>query len=370
MTNKPKFYRLTEIDKKNATYSMIIGERSNGKTFSVLERILENYLNGYTEQGAIIRRWSDDLKGKRGQQMWDGIIEAGKLNGTEWTGIEYRSGMWTLYRYDEDTNTKVKDTKPFCFAFSLNAMEHDKSTSYSNVTTILFDEFLTRRQYLADEFTLFMNVVSTIIRFRDNVKIYMCANTVNPSSPYFGEMGLKHIKKMKPNTIDVYEYGDSGLTVAVEYCGSDETTREKKASDKYFAFDNPKLKMITNGAWEMNIYPHLPMKYRPKDVRREFFIIWEEDILHCEIIRVEKVDFLYIHKKTTEIKDEDKDLIFSTKADPRRNWRRNILRPYDKVGEIIKSYFVQDRVYYQSNEIGEIVRNYLNYCNSFSIIKA
>ena len=303
--------------------------------------------------------------------MFDGLINAGVLNNTEWTGIEYRAGMFTFYRMDEETNTKVKDNKPFCFGFSLSAMEHDKSTSYDGITTILFDEFLTRKQYLLDEFTLFMNCLSTIIRYRDNVKIYMCANTVNFSAPYFGEFGLKHIRQMKKGTIDVYQYGEDGsTTLAVEYCGDFEGNKQKKPSDKYFAFDNPKLKMITGGDWEMSIYPHLPMKYKPKDVRRQYFIQWEEDILHCEIIKVGNVDFTFIHKKTTAIKDEDKDLIFSPTADPRRNWRRNILCPYDKIGEIIKAYFVQDKVYYQNNEIGEIVRNYLNYCKSYSIIRA
>ena len=52
-------------------------------------------------------------------------------------------------------------------------MEHDKSNSYPSINTVIFDEFLTRRFYVPDEFILFMNVLSTIIRLRDNVKIFM-----------------------------------------------------------------------------------------------------------------------------------------------------------------------------------------------------
>ena len=365
---KPKFYSLRKIVTYDSIYNMIIGERSNGKTFAVLERILKNYLNNGS-QGAVIRRWSDDFKRHRGQQMFEGIVSAGLLINTGWDGIDYKAGEWTLYKFDDELDKKVYDRQPFCYAFALSTMEHDKSTSYSNVRTILFDEFLTRSNYLVDEFTLFMNTISTIIRYRDDVKIYMCANTVNKSAPYFAEMGLKHVSMMKPGTIDLYRYGDSGLTVAVEYCGSSEHVRESKPSDKYFAFENPKLQMITGGAWEMNVYPHCPMRYRPKDVRKTFFIIWEEDILQCEIVYVNKVDFMFIHRKTTPIQDEDKDLIFSVTSDPRRNWRRNILKPYDKIGQTIASYFNQDRVYYQNNEIGEIVRNYLMYCSKCSIIK-
>ena len=56
--------------------------------------------------------------------------------------------------------------------------------------TILFDEFITKGMYLTDEFMAFMNTLSTIIRQRDNVKIFMCGNTVNKFNPYFEEMGL------------------------------------------------------------------------------------------------------------------------------------------------------------------------------------
>ena len=83
-------------------------------------------------------------------------------------------------------------------------------------------------------------------------------------------MGLTRVKDMKPGTIDVYQYGEEGkLRVAVEYA---EASKEGKKSDVYFAFDNPKLKMITTGVWEIDIYPHCPYKYKPKDIQFTYFI--------------------------------------------------------------------------------------------------
>ena len=32
---KQKFYRLTNIEKKNAQYNILLGERSNGKSYAV-----------------------------------------------------------------------------------------------------------------------------------------------------------------------------------------------------------------------------------------------------------------------------------------------------------------------------------------------
>ena len=44
MTKKKfNYYSLKNIQRKNATYNVIFGERSNGKTYAVLKQALENY---------------------------------------------------------------------------------------------------------------------------------------------------------------------------------------------------------------------------------------------------------------------------------------------------------------------------------------
>ena len=240
-------------------------------------------------------------------------------------------------------------------------MEHDKSTSYPDITTICFDEFLTRTTYLQDEFVLFMNVISTIIRHRTNVKIFMLGNTVNRYCPYFREMGLKHIKEMKPGDIDLYRYGDSDLTVAVEYTLPNKNGKE---SDLYFAFDNPKLSMITGGAWEIDIYPHCPVKFKPSDILFIYFIEFSGDLLQCEIVQHEDLCFTFIHRKTTEIKDPEHDLIFSPDFSPRANCKRKITKPTSKIEKKISEHFIKDKVFYSDNEVGEIVRNYLLWCGN------
>lgn len=364
--DKSAFYSLTNIKKRKADYNIIFGERSNGKTYSVLKEILTNYLKK-GEKGAIIRRYDLDFKSKRGSVMFNGLIGNGILDGTDWDGIRYYAGAWTLYRNDEKLNKKVYDKQPFCYSFSLASFEHDKSTSYDDVTIVLFDEFLTRGSYLNDEFIIFMNVLSTIIRHRDNVVIYMLGNTVSFNCPYFKEMGLKHITNIDKGKIEVYQYGNSKLKVAVEYS---DFNAQSKPSDKYFAFDNPRLQMITGGAWELAIYPHLPIKYRPNEIKFKYFVMWEDDILQCEIINKNHNYFTYIHRKTTPIKDEDRDLIFSPEPSYKRNYRRFITKPIDKLGKTIIGFFNDDKVFYQDNEVGEIMRYYLQYSMNYSIIRS
>lgn len=355
----PKYYRLKNILSKRAQYNMIFGERSNGKTYSVLEYALKKYVET-GEQLAIIRRWQDDFTGKRGGSMYANLVSNGavqKITRGEWTGIYYYSSRWYLMRIENDK--KVISDEPIAYGFALSAMEHDKSTSYPNITTIMLDEFLTRSSYLNDEFVLFMNVVSTIIRHRTNVIIFMLGNTVNKYCPYFKEMGLTHIRQMKPGDIDVYRYGDSELTVAVEYTAP---MKEGKESNFFFAFDNPKLSMITGGAWEIDIYPHCPVKYKPKEILFTYFIEFSGDLLQCEIIHHENLLFTFIHRKTTPLKNIEKDLIYSPEFNPLPNWKRKITNPQSKIERRIAQFYIEDKVFYQDNETGEIVRNYLQWC--------
>ena len=365
---KLKYYSLNKILESKAQYNIIIGERSNGKTYSCLMYGLSNYVKT-GKQFAYIRRWHEDFSGRRGATMFDALVannEIHKLTKGEYTDVYYWSSRWYLCRYDEKGNREKQDT-PFAFGFSISAMEHDKSSSYPNITTIIFDEFISRRGYLPNEFTLFVNTISTIIRQRKDVIIFMLGNTVNKyGCPYFDEMGLKHIRKMKQGDVDIYRYGNTELRVAVEYC---DTLRKSKENNHYFAFDNVSLEMITGGAWELDIYPHLPYKYKPKDVIFSYYIEYDNELLKCNIISIENNIFTFIHPTTGKLneKQENQCIIYSTRYDARPNWRRNILKPRDNIDKKVLEFFKRDKIFYANNDTGEIVRNYLIFCGKANI---
>ena len=364
---KNKFWNINNILSRNAIYNVIFGERSNGKTYGVLQYALEQYFSGNGRVG-IVRRWEEDFRGKQASTMFDSLIDNGvisKLSHGRWNSVLYQSHRWFMCKREIDNpKNVVVDDEPFAYAFAISSDEHYKSSSYPWITTIFFDEFLTRGVYLPDEFVKFMSIISTIVRLRTNVKIFMCGNTVNQYSPYFAEMGLTNIKKMERGKIDVYKYGDSELTVAVEY--SDFPTKEKK-SNIYFAFNNSRLEMVRTGAWEMDIYPHLPVKYKPKDIIYKYYIEFDNELLQCEIISVKDENkndllFTYIHRKTTEIKEDGYSLVYSQTSSPLPTHRKKITKPTTDIEKQIVSFFVRDKVFYQDNTVGEIVRNYLESC--------
>ena len=369
-----KYYSLDKINRKGAQYRVIFGKRSNGKTYAVLERAIKLYFEKGIET-AYIRRNREDLIGKNGQTLFNNLVHNGlveKYSKGVWNNIYYYGKRWYFCRYDEDdkgNRQRVTDDKPFCYGFVLSGYEHDKSTSYPRVGMIVFDEFLSRLSYIPDEFILFMNCVSTIARNRTDIEIYMLGNTVNKYCPYFSEMGLKNVRNMKPGTIDVYQYGETDLKVAVEYTSP--LTGSTGKGNVLFAFDNPKLQMITHGDWEIDIYPHLPYRYTDDDIIYKYFIEFDGERLQCEILRggedIEtgkriNATITYIHRKTGEFKHPEKDIIFSPALSPLKNRYTKITNPIDTRSKKISEHFKKDKVFYQSNEVGEIVNNYLKWC--------
>lgn len=361
-----KYYSMAKLLKTGARYLIAFGERSNGKTYQALEYALTQFVR-HGGQTAVLRREKEDFKSKRAGAYWDNLVCNGEginrvkeLTKNKYDTITYYAGKWFLSYYDDELNKYINSPEPFAYAFALSDMEHEKGNSYPKITTIIFDEFMTRKGYLPDEFVLFMNTISTIVRQRDNVKIIMCANTVSRYCPYFDEMGLKHVRQMKKGAIDIYNYGDTGLRVAVEYCDSPNTF---KASDVYFAFDNPKLKMITGGEWEIDIYPHLQNKFEASDVQFSYFVLFNEYILQADIVIKDNEAFTFIHKKTTPIKRENQDIVFSTEANQKSNYFGKLTKPVNKAGKKIYWFFAANKVFYASNEIGEIMNHYLQWCN-------
>ena len=173
-------------------------------------------------------------------------------------------------------------------------------------------------------------------------------------------MGLKNIALQEQGTIDIYQFGENGAKVAVEYAA---TVNTQKVSNKYFCFDNQNLQMITSGKWELSVYPHLPEKYKPIDVEFIFYVIFNENILQCNVINTGTAQFIYIHAKTTPIKDTENSLIYSLEPNGKANYRRRLLSNIGEIERKITTFFAKDKVFYQSNEIGEIIRNYIQISN-------
>ena len=110
--SKYKYYSLNNIKKKNATYNVIFGERSNGKTYAVLKEALKLFKNE-GKQFAYVRRWQTDIRGRRSQAIFSALEANGEIekifNG-QYTGVYYYAGRFYLCTYDDNGKAVYSDT--------------------------------------------------------------------------------------------------------------------------------------------------------------------------------------------------------------------------------------------------------------------
>lgn len=357
------FYSYDDIDKYDAVYNLIIGQRSNGKTYGACKKILDAYIDEKLPS-AYIRRLDKQIVTSNVSYLFDPHSDyiKEKTKG-QYNGIKYYSHAFYLARFEETTTGEIKrvaaDAKPFCRVYAINTAETTKGQDAGAVKYIVFDEFITRQWYLGNEFVHFQNLLSSIIRNRDGVKIYMLANTVNKFCPYFAEMGVKDVGDMKPGTINIYRIGKTKTKIAVEYCAQSNTS--KKVS-KYFAFDNPQLNMITTGAWEIALYRHAPNKLDEYPIIFNFFVVFNEKIVQGDIYNYKDYPIIFYHPKTTELQHPEKDVIYYQDIyDGNPLHMSTITGGQTKAQKLIERLIKTNRTFYSDNSTGEIINNWLKF---------
>ena len=353
-----KYYDIRELIKHNSQYLMVFGEKSNGKS-TAGQMIMCIIYQLFKAESILLRLYDEDFKRGRAEGMFGGLPAGfiADITKGKWETVIYKHYGRYFARFDYDNDKYILDNNPFCHRQCI--LNAGSSFQYPEVYFILFDEFIRKdtQRNVADEFVEFQTVISTIKRNKTNLQILMCGNTVNYFSVYFSEMGLCNIRKQKQGTIDQYHYGESNLSVSVEYADSpkDKDTR----SNDYFAFNNPKLDMITKGSWQLDIYPHLRKKYRPKDVVLKYYIKFDGKMFQCDVIAQDDSIFTYIHTKIDKTPDYSIDIICDSSADTRPNIISHILKGgYDWCNKLA-SFFTLNKVFYENNETGDIIRAYL-----------
>lgn len=338
---------------------MIIGQRSNGKTYSVLKTILINYINK-GERSAYIRRYQEEIQPKNIQLLFsqDSLIRLiVKESGGQYNGTFYRANCFYLVYYDEEGKIKSKDPIPFCITRAINTWETTKGQDAGELSLICFDEFMTRNGYLQDEFIKYCNLLSSLVRDRDNVVIYMLANTVNKYCPYFNEMGLGDVSKIPQGELRVYSFGKSDLKVAVEYC--DPVKATQKVANKLFAFDNPQLEMVKNGKWEIKNYPRAPYKISDSYVLKEFFVLFNDQMIKGRIIQNSTDLFIFFCRQTKDVKIGTLTPFYSKTFSSSACHVRYLNDTPTALHKLIRDLIRKNAMCFSDNEVGEIVRNWL-----------
>lgn len=251
---KQKFYNNKKILEKDANYNILLGERSNGKSYCIKEYCVRNAFQG---KGKFIylRRYRDDVK----ESLVNGYFTdcpVRAITSGKYTDITcYRSAIY-LCNYD-DSGKCIKG-ELIGKVMYLSGSERFKSQAYPDYTDIIFEEFVTKKLYLDNEPDLLQDLVSTVAR-RRKIRVWLIGNTINRINPYFAKWSLSKIPNQKQGTIDMYYFhtnqiDDFGneliIKIAVEFC--------ENSGNNSKMFFGAKEKSIAGGQWETETYPTFP----------------------------------------------------------------------------------------------------------------
>lgn len=364
----------SEINAHNADVNMIVGRRSNGKTYpTVTFDGVKHFLDsGCTEAFAYVRRFDSDFRiGQLATLLFtNGCVMNGWLewySKGQWNDIYYYRGAWYLRFLNSEGKVQRKCNQPMCYAFSINQCEKYKGADHPDIVTIILDEFIpmkSERGYIAGEWELWQNIVSSIVRERGTVKIYMLANTISKNCPYFDHYHLD-IDDMEQGTISVFNF-KGGLKLAVEYCKDSGDVHIE--SSKYFDIDDEEDNMITKGTWETENYPKLTKdnpfrRYKDFICFQPIFIKQGKKYLRGEFLNTGEKLMLYIHK-ISKAPERWEDVLYVesfTEAPIHKHNCRIGFNPrqYQLDNTILKMY-ENNQVWYQDNDTGEKFKYYLN----------
>lgn len=284
MSNKKiKYVSQKDIRKCSGRYVIVLGERSNGKSYAVKGTVLEDYLKNGT-QFVYLRRYEMDTKDSLCVSYF-GDVPVYEITGGKYSHIDvFRKGIY-LANLNEDG--KVVRGEKIGYCHCLSGSEHYKSLAFPEVGNIIYEEFISQTgQYLNSESTLLQNYVSTIMRHRTG-KVYLIGNKLSRICPYYKDWKLNGVLRLPEGKIEDYNLddGEGSSTVVTVF-------HTKSVQFNSGMFFGKAAKSITRGAYESQEQPHLPDK------------IYNYKVIHRVVLRYEALSFLMsllVHKNTQEM---------------------------------------------------------------------
>ena len=352
-------YNMDNIISKDCLWNMIIGERSNGKSYQVKhKRGIEKYL-ATGKRFVYLRRFKEEIKSSTVEAYFQDV-DISKLTEGKYNTVQYWRNRIYFGNYDQETN-KIKRGEFFAYTMSLNQEQNYAGGSYLDVEDIIYEEFMSRSIYLAHEPDKLSNLYSTIDRKRGKVKVWMIGNVISRACPYLVEWEvLPEVVRMKQGDILTKEIPideDHKITVAIEYTGHIEGG-SSYVMGKHSA-------MINNGMWQSDPQPKLPKSKKEYDILFRCKFIYHTFQFLGEVLRDRetrnKIWFIY---PKTRFSEKSKDILtFSDIINVSKYYN---IDPYHckirnkKVLEYC-DMFTEDNIFYSDDLTGTEFKNVINF---------
>lgn len=368
-----KWFDVRDIMKAvpDANIYIIVGERTGGKTYSSLSVCLDRLVD-FNYNFVYVRRLAESLRLQYMRNLFTGNRKTGDLKAHiskfGWLDLGFYSGaFWGMV---ENENGKLQRvTNPCGYTMAISTWETAKGGSIPYAKTIVFDEFLTRGSYFYNEPAEFENLISSVFREEGDGKVIMLGNTVSWNCPYFRHFGIDNIREIEQGTYGVYTKGSRKIVL----CYAPHI--EGRASDIFFDADNTHSRMILKGTWETNDYAKLPEYignwYKGTPCYIQSMEGWTVKLVPASA--PDGMECLLAFNNRRQLIDADgvdpryKDrIIYTDVFYPYVNCRMAMTKHGDRFTTFLIKCFKQGRVFYQTDEVGENIRNYLKWSNTYS----
>ena len=190
------FFDYSKILSYNATLNFIIGERGCGKSYAFKKFIVKHFLKK-NKRFVYIRRYKTELKVALFKNSSPSFFNQ-IADDPDFTNVKLTNKKDSFYINDKLAGYAVPLSTGLLF----------KSSTFENVDTIIFDEFLINKgnyHYLQSEVTDFLDAVESIARLNP-CRCFLIGNAISITNPYFDYFNLSlpyfnDIKLFKNNQI-------------------------------------------------------------------------------------------------------------------------------------------------------------------------
>ena len=170
------FYDYQKVLSYNAFLNIIIGERGVGKTYGAKKYVINRWIKKH-KQFVYIRRYETDLESSIGSTGDNKFFEQVK---NEFPEHEFKINK------SKKVRKLIMDNQVIGYAIPLSSADSLKSSTYDNVETIIYDEFMLKegssQHYLRNEPEMILDIIETVGRLKD-VKIFLLGNAISSTAP-------------------------------------------------------------------------------------------------------------------------------------------------------------------------------------------
>lgn len=334
-------YNMNAIDKENANFNLIYGEKSNGKSYQLKhKKAVLKYINE-NKRFILMRRWSEDLKSDWVEKYFSDV-DVQKLTNDYYNCITmYRNELY-FTKITEDFKKKRGDKIGYAIPLSLE--QRYASASFLDVEDIIYEEFMSRGVYIPNEPEKLMTFYSTVDRKRGTTRLWLVGNTVSRVCPYLESWGLTNIMKNQKQgeikTLTIHNK-ENDVKIAIEYCRS--------SGGKTMTIGQSSS-MIDTGSWQVDKQPLLPKSKKCYKVLFRFGFQYKSFKFLCELLmdKVTHEDCFFIYPYNKEFKENM--FVFSDVVKVSPFWQRDIYNANINNFKLIKLFkdFRENKIFYSS----------------------